>query len=77
MHVLEKQPFNQVQLDLLTLFQNKSITESDFQEIRRILVRYFAEKAMDEADKVWEKEGWTQETVEELSNTHLRRKNHA
>lgn len=41
-------------------------------KIKRIMVKRLARKAAREADKVWDEKGWTNETMEEMLNTHYR-----
>jgi hypothetical protein len=64
-------PLTNLQLELLKLF-SQDISEEDLLEVRRFLARMFAEKAMDAADEVWEKEGWDDAYAEKLSRQHLR-----
>lgn len=65
------QPLTNLQLELLKVF-SREVSEEDLLEIRRFLARMFAEKAMDAADAVWERDGWTEEKAIKLSYTHLR-----
>ena len=66
-----KSPLSNLQLELLKLFA-REVSEEDLLAIKRMLVKFFAEKAMDAADQVWEKKGWTDQDVERLSNTRMR-----
>ena len=52
-----KQPFTPLQLELLKIF-SRDIPESDLLEIKSLLIQYFAKKAMDLADGVWEQNNW-------------------
>ena len=63
-----KQPFSNIQLELLKLY-SKDISESDLIQIKLLLAHYFAEKAMDEADQIWEEKNYT---VEKILETHRR-----
>ncbi len=62
-----------VQLELLKLFQY-NLPEKQLVEIKNILAKYFAKSATDEMDKLWDENGWTNETMEEWANEHLRKK---
>ncbi|MFN8352922.1 MAG: hypothetical protein U0Y10_00625 [Spirosomataceae bacterium] len=73
METLQKQPLSNLQLELLKLF-SRQLSEQELLEIKQILVGYFAEKAMDLADKVWEENGWTPEDAVRMSKEHLRLK---
>ena len=33
--------------------------------IKRLLAKYFADRASDEMDKLWEEKGWTNEKMDE------------
>lgn len=69
-----KRPLSNLQLELLKLFA-RDVSEKDLLEIKRMLVRFFAEKAMDSADQVWEEKSWTDEDAERLSSTRMRTPN--
>ena len=62
---------NPLQLEMLKLFSRK-VDNNDLMEIKRMIVKYFAEKAIREADEVWEEKGWTNETMEEFLSMHER-----
>lgn len=63
MSVINK-PLTNLQLELLKLF-SLDLSDEDLLEIRRLLAKYFAEKASDEMDRLWDEKGWTDETMEE------------
>jgi len=65
-------PLNPAQHELLKMFERKKVTDEDLVQIKRLIARYFAEKAMDLADKVWEEKGWTEEDSIRLANTRMR-----
>ena len=67
-----QQPFSNLQLELLKLYTRK-VSEQDLLEIRKFLAQYFANKAMDLADKVWEEKGWTDADAERMTSEHLRK----
>ena len=60
-----------VQLELLKTFSH-NLNQEDLKELKSLLVKFFAKKAMDAADKVWEKEGWNDEKADELIAQKLR-----
>ena len=41
-------------------------------EIKQLLSNYFADKASEEMDRLWDENNWTEETMKEWSNEHLR-----
>lgn len=62
-----------LQIELLKMF-NYDLAENQLKDIRNILGKYFAETARTEMDKLWEQEGWSDETMEQWANEHLRKK---
>ena len=65
--------FSNVQMELLKLF-SRDVPKADLTEIKRLLAHYFAAKLSRRADQVWNKQGWTDEKMDELLNTKMRRK---
>lgn len=65
------QPLSNLQLELLKLY-SQSVSDADLIAIKQLLARYFAEKAMDLADKIWDKKGWTEKDSRRLANTRMR-----
>ncbi len=63
-----RQPFSNVQLELLKLFAS-NVTDEELLEIKELLAKYFFEKAKDSADKAWDEKGLDEKT---LLNTHYR-----
>ena len=64
-------PFNEMQLDIIKLFA-RDITADDMKAIKRLIVRYFAQKAIQSANLVWDEKGWTKENEADLLNIHER-----
>lgn len=62
-----------LQLEILQLFRYE-LDEKQLLEVRDLLARYFANKATEEMDRLWEERGWTEETMEEWSKEHMRTK---
>jgi hypothetical protein len=65
------QPFNEMQLEIIKLFARDMSTE-DMKSIKGLIVRYFAQKAIQNANKVWDDNGWTKEDETRLLNIHER-----
>jgi len=63
-----------LQLELLKLFKYE-LPDNQIQEIKTLLSKYFADKATDEMDKLWEENSWSDKTMEDWKNEHLRTKN--
>lgn len=57
-----QKPFSNIQLELLKLFPH-NLNESDVKAIKKMLAKYFMEKAIIEADKIAEEKGYTSEVM--------------
>ncbi|MVM31070.1 hypothetical protein GO755_13600 [Spirosoma sp. HMF4905] len=64
-------PLTEPQLDLLKMFSHK-VDDADWVAIKRMIVHYFAQKAIEGADQVWDEQNWDDQKVDEILNTHLR-----
>jgi len=62
-----------LQIELLKMF-NYDLSESQLEDIKNMLGKYFAETARTEMNKLWEQERWSNETMEQWVNEHLRKK---
>lgn len=69
--MVHAQKLTNLQLELVKLFSYK-IAESQVLEIKQLLSNYFADKATEEMDRLWDENNWTEETMKEWSNEHLR-----
>jgi hypothetical protein len=69
--MVHSQKLTNLQLELVKLFSYK-IAENQVLEIKQLLSNYFADKATEEMDRRWEENNWSEETMKEWSNEHLR-----
>lgn len=53
-----------LQLELLKYFEYE-LDENELLEVKRVLAKHFATKAMNRMDELWEERGWTQKTVDQ------------
>ncbi len=60
-----------LQLELLQTFKY-NLDEQQLLEIKELLAKYFADKATEEMDKLWDEKGWDEATMEEWSKEHMR-----
>ncbi len=60
-----------LQLELLKIFSYQ-LHENQLKDIKDLLFNYFANKASDEMDNLWDENLWTNETMKKWSNEHLR-----
>ena len=70
MEALER-PLSNLQLELLKAFSHQ-LSEEDLTKIKAMLGAFFAKKAIESANEVWDKEGWDQEKIDSLLHTKLR-----
>lgn len=66
------QPLSNVQLEILKAFSHQ-LDQQEILEFREIIAQYFAKRAIQAANKVWDEKGWTDETVERLLHTRMRK----
>ena len=59
-----KQPLSILQLELLEMFSRHQVSTEDVIAIKKMLSDFFAQKAMDEADQLWEQRQYTQATMD-------------
>lgn len=60
--ILDK-PLTNLQLELIKLF-SLDLSDEQLMEVRQLLAKYFAEKASDEMDRLWDENGWDNETMD-------------
>ena len=65
--IATKRPFSNIQLELLKVYSS-NISEEDILHIKDYLARYFMQKAIAEADKIWVERGYTNELMDEWLN---------
>lgn len=62
---------NDVQLHLLKMFA-RPMNEEDLKAIKSLLSNYYAQKVDAESEKLWDEKRMSQQTINDLLNTHLR-----
>lgn len=67
-----KQPFTNVQLELLKTFSHQ-LTESDLIALKKTIALFFAERLTAQADKVWEEQSWNDELMDKKLHTKMRK----
>jgi hypothetical protein len=68
-----KQPLSNVQLELLKTFSHQ-LSEIEILELRKVLAQFFAQRAIQIANEVWEEKGWGDADVERMLDTKMRKK---
>ena len=60
-------PLTNIQQELLKLYSS-DVSEEDLIAIKNFIANYFASKAIKEADQIWDKKGYTPETMQSWLN---------
>ncbi|GAB3970156.1 hypothetical protein GCM10028806_17650 [Spirosoma terrae] len=60
-----------LQLELLQTF-SYSLPDEQLIEIRQLLAQYFLDKADAEMDRLWHKNGWNENTIDDWAKGHER-----
>ena len=60
-------PLSNVQMELLKLYTT-DLSEEDLKELKLLLARFFAEKSIQLANKIWDKKGLTDDDMDKLLN---------
>jgi hypothetical protein len=71
MTVIPSKPLSNLQTELLKLYAN-NLSEKDLFEIKLMLGKYFAQKATETMDEVWEKNNLSEKDMNNWSNEHNR-----
>jgi hypothetical protein len=58
----QTQPLSNLQQELLKLYAS-NIDEADLLHIKRYIAQYFAEKAIREADQIWDERKYSEKTM--------------
>lgn len=68
---LQATPFTPFQIEMLELVSRVS-SEAEMQDIRRMLGRYFAKRAEDALDRLWDEGVLSDNVMEEWKSEHMR-----
>lgn len=60
-------PLNNAQIELMKLF-GTNLSDSELQELKKLLSRFFADKAIKAADKSWDEKGLTDADMDNWLN---------
>lgn len=67
-----KTPLSNVQLEILKAFSYE-LDEHALEELRETLAQFFAKRAIRAANQAWDAHAWSEEDVERMLNTKMRR----
>lgn len=60
-----------LQIELLKLYAH-DVSDTELKDIKKMLAEYFAHRADEEMDKLWEEKGWDEKKIDEWKNEHMR-----
>ncbi|MEO8146814.1 MAG: hypothetical protein ABI723_04200 [Bacteroidia bacterium] len=60
-----------LQLELLEMF-NYELNDEQLRDVQNLLAKFYAFKAREEMNKIWDERGWTNETMENFLEEHMR-----
>jgi len=67
------QPFTNAQLEILKVF-SRDLSDEHMGRLKKMLIKFHSDILTEEADSVWDEQGWNEEKVQELLNTKLRKR---
>jgi hypothetical protein len=67
MQTIQSSKLSNLQLELLKLFST-NVPEQDLKNIKNYLSNYFAQKAIKEADKIWDEKSFSNELMDKWLN---------
>lgn len=68
---MERTVFNAAQLQILEMMSHVK-SDNSLDEIKEILSQYFARKAEEAIDKLWDEDKINDEVIEQWKNEHMR-----
>ena len=66
-----KQPFNPVQIEILNTMAQLN-TDSDLIELKKVVSKFFAERADREMEQLWNKGTINSQTIDDWGKEHMR-----
>lgn len=71
MHMETLSSLNKAQLQILKLLSNIK-TEEEIKELSQVISNFYAKKATEEMDRLWESGQWNEEKNDQILKEHLR-----
>ncbi len=66
------QPLTNAQLEILKAF-SFNLDSRELSEFKKLIAQYFADRAIGEANKVWDEKKWDNDSMNEMLNTKMRK----
>jgi hypothetical protein len=63
-------PLNDVQMTLLKL--TDTLSENELKMLKKLIIAFKAQRLSDLIDNVWDEKGWSEETMQQFLQTHMR-----
>ena len=60
---MKTKPLSNIQLEILTLYST-NLSLKDLKEIKLIIAKFYADRAIQEADKIWDNKNLTNQDME-------------
>ena len=73
MQTIVNHRLSNVRLEILKAFSHQ-LSEGDLMEFRKTLALFFAQRLMQQADKVWTEKKWNDAEVDKMLVTKMRKK---
>lgn len=65
------QRLSNLQMELLKLYPY-NVSDSEINDIRKLLADYFAKRVDDELSQLWKQKDWNEQTIQDWKAEHLR-----
>jgi hypothetical protein len=62
-----KLPLTNVQMELMKLYST-GLSDKDLEELKNVLAKFYADKAISQANAIWDKKGLTDDDMEKWLN---------
>ncbi|NII25441.1 hypothetical protein HB364_10135 [Pseudoflavitalea sp. X16] len=60
-------PLNNVQMELMKLFST-GLSDKDLTELKKVLAKFYSDKAVAQANEIWDQKGLTDEDMDKWLN---------
>lgn len=68
---MERTVFNKAQLEMLDIMANIQ-NDEELNALKHAISEFYARRADEEMEKLWQSWKWNEQTLEDLANTHYR-----
>lgn len=68
---MERTVFNEAQLEMLNIMADVR-SEKELRELKQLISEYYARRADEEMEKLWQSGAWNEQTLKDLKNAHYR-----